>query len=161
MAKVFGGEVVTSCYSTTSEKFSLELLNGMKEPEERDYFVYLCPGYGGYEVLYEGGDGRSWINVKYGNKKSDLFAAVSDNAGGYFPAKSNDVIEWRGVKTEKGFAPYAIIYRVTVSDDEGKKDSTKLMVFSLNKGDSKFLGVVSGKDEGKKARAIADRAKPK
>ncbi len=100
------------------------------------------------------------MNIKYGEKKSDLFGAIGDAAGGYFPAKSNDVIEWRGVKTEKGFKPYAIIYRVIVSND-GVKDSTKLLVISLNKGDSKVLGVTSGKDENKKARDLADKVKPK
>jgi len=79
--------------------------------------------------------------------------------GFVFPAKTNDIIEWRGLKSKRGFEPYAIIYRVTVADEEGK-DSNKLLVVSLNKGESEVLGAFSGKDENKKARELADTVKP-
>jgi len=147
---------LASCYSSTEQKFGIMIDSG---EEDQDWGRILYPGFGGYEILLEASEARAWINIKYGEVVSDLVMQVHVKAEGFFPAKTNDIIEWRGLKSKRGFEPYAIIYRVTVADEEGK-DSNKLLVVSLNKGESEVLGAFSGKDENKKARELADTVKP-
>ncbi len=149
---------VTSFYSSTNRKHVavLESSEHLENPEI-DYFVELCPGYGGYELLHQGGDGRSTVEVKYGEKVSDLYRATFKASPGTFSHVANDVVEWRGVVKGKSFIPHAIIYRYSGTVDEEKQtQKSVLLVIAINKGDAKLLGACSGKDESQKARALAD-----
>ncbi len=134
----------------------LESSEHSKDPEI-DYFVELCPGYGGYELLHQGGDLRSIIEIKYGEKVSDLYEATAKHNPGNFAHKANDVVEWRGVIKGKSFIPHAIIYRYSgIIDEEKQTQKSVLIVIALNKGDAKVLGSCSGKDESEEARKLAD-----
>ena len=152
-----------SFYSTTNPK-SVAILEDSeleKEPEI-DHFVHLCPGYGGYELLHESGDARSWINIKLGKSKSDLMSETFTTVKGHFPFKANDVVEWRGMLKDDDFQPYAIIYRVTAQDpDEAAKNFTRLVVIHLDGANSKVLGCTHGKNEDAEAKALADTVRPK
>ncbi len=153
-----GQEGVQSFYSTTAAEFSalVESSEFEKEPEI-DHFCYIAPGYGGYEVLYEGGDARSWINVRHKGVESDLYVETMRHARGMFPAKANDVVEWRGRVKDGNFSPYAIIYRIVATDPEDeKKDLSTLLVIGLSDGKAVFLGAAHGADEDARAKAIAD-----
>ncbi|MGF1656278.1 MAG: hypothetical protein ACFCU3_04780 [Verrucomicrobiales bacterium] len=149
----------TSFYSTTAQKFIATLQSSaFEENPDIDYFHAVCPGYGGYELIFEGGDARSWLNVKYGSTISDLRRVTMDAAEGTFPQKANDVVEWRGIVRDETFVPYAIIYRVEAGKPESETDETftKLLVIELNKGNANLLGTLSGENEGEQARALAD-----
>ena len=149
---------VTSFYSSTNSKHVAVLESSEHSKEsEIDYFVELCPGYGGYELLHQGGDSRSIIEIKYGEKVSDLYEATTKHNPGNFAHKANDVVEWRGVIKDKSFIPHAIIYRYSgVVDEEKQTQKSVLIVIALNKGEAIVLGACSGKDESEQARRLAD-----
>jgi len=158
---VYAQEKIVSFYSSTNTKHVASIANSEREKDpEIDYFIDLCPGYGGYELVHSGGDLRSLINIKFGKKVSDLFGPTMNLAQGSFAHKSNDVVEWRGTLNGSHFVPHAIIYRLTgysEVDANGKQqEKTSLIVIALNKGDAKVLGSTKGKDEGEKARKLAD-----
>ncbi|MGJ8696638.1 MAG: hypothetical protein ACSHYF_09995 [Verrucomicrobiaceae bacterium] len=148
----------TSFYSTTAQKFVAVLSDSALENEpEIDHFEHLCPGYGGYELLFHGGDLRSWIDIRYQGTTSDLFGDSMNAANGLFAYKENDVVEWRGTLKEKVFTPYAIIYRMRAQDiEDDKKTHSRLIVVALNKGNAKVLGSFEGKDADAKAKKLAD-----
>jgi hypothetical protein len=153
---------ITSFYSSTESKVVAVLSDSALEKEpEIDHFEHLCPGYGGYEILHRSGDARSWIDVRFNGKTSDLYQATMEAGRGYFVFKQNDIVEWRGIIEGDVFTPFAVIYRVTAQDpeDHGKSRST-LIVIALNKGDAKLLGTASGKNEDAEAKKLADSAKP-
>jgi hypothetical protein len=154
---------ITSFYSSTEAKRVAVISDSSLEKEpEIDHFKHLCPGYGGYELLHLGGDLRSWIEVRYQGKTSDLYAGTMNAGRGHFVHKINDTVEWRGTLDGDVFTPHAIIYRVSAQDAENvNKHHTTLVVIALNKGDAKILGTASGKNEDADARKLADQAAPK
>lgn len=149
---------VTSFYSRTSDDSVATISSSKWDPDaESSYFVDLCPGYGGYELLHSADDARSWIDVKFGDKRSALFTPTMEAAGGNFPAKDNDTVEWRGFMTPEGFYPYAIIYRIRVSDpNNDSRTFTRLLAVSLDEADSKILGAFDGEGANDEARDAAD-----
>ena len=153
---VLRGEEGKSFYSTTAEKFVAEVKIADGEPE--DYYKAVCPGYGGYELIYQAGDARSWLDVRRGKVTSDLWAATMEAGRGFFVAKANDVVEWRGVMKEGVFKPYAIIYRVTAQNPEKVEEFfSSLVVVALKEGESEVIGTAHGKGEDAKAKALADQ----
>lgn len=149
---------IKSYYSTTANKFVATVASSEFEEEpEIDYFTAICPGYGGYELSFEGGDARSWLNIRYRGKKSDLYGETMSRARGAFPNKANDVVEWRGTLEDGIFKPFAIIYRIAASDPEpGGPEHSTLLVIALKQGESEIVGAAHGTDEDAKAKAIAD-----
>jgi hypothetical protein len=148
----------TSEFTTTDPK-KVKILedSALEKDPEIDHFRHLCPGLGGYAVVHEGGDLRSWINLRFQDQVTDLMNDTLTACPGNFPAKANNVVEWRGVRQGGVFVPYAIIYRMRSSDEEGKKTFETLVVIKLDKGKSKVVGHVSGKEGNDKAEAMADR----
>ncbi len=153
---------IMSFYSSTEGKVVAVLSDSALEKEpEIDHFEHLCPGYGGYELLHRSGDARSWIDVRFNGKTSDLYAATMEAGRGHFVFKQNDVVEWRGVLEGNVFTPFAIIYRVTAQDPEDhNKHHSTLIVVALNKGDAKLLGTAFGKNEDAESKKLADMMKP-
>lgn len=158
----FAGKI-TSFYSSTDPKHVAVLSDSALEKEpEIDHFEHLCPGYGGYELLHRSGDLRSWIDVRFQGKTSDLYGDVMKAGRGFFVHKANHVVEWRGVREGDVFTPFALIYRVNAQDPENpEKSHSTLIVIALNKGDAKLLGTASGKNEDADAKKLADQAAPK
>lgn len=131
--------------------------SSLEKDPEIDHFKHLCPGLGGYQVLHEGGDLRSWVNLKFGDKVSDLRAATLAACPGHFPSKANDVVQWRGVRKDGKFVPYAVIYRMISDDEENKKTYETLVVIKLDKERSRVVGKAEGKDANEKAEQLADK----
>ena len=123
-------------------------------------FRAFFAGFGGYQLELLSGDDRSWINIRFGRNTVDLYAATMEAAGGTFPNKANDVVEWRGVEEKGRFVPYAIIYRMQAGNDETRKTHTRLIVVKLDRERSAVIGHVSGADEDAEAKRMADRARP-
>ncbi len=119
-----------------------------------------CRGFGGYSVLVVGDDDRSWIEVKYGNTISNLYEGTMAAAPGTFPNKANDTVEWRGVRRDGALQPYAIIYRLSGTDDSGTKRRTRLVVIKLNRGRSSVVGFAEGAGEDARAKRLADTCRP-
>ena len=150
----------TSQFTTTDpKKFKVLEDSARQKNPECDYFTHLCPGLGGYKVLHEGDDARSWINLQFGGKTTDLrqdtFTACRP---GHMPSKANNVVEWRGVQKGKSFVPYAIIYRMgAVLDVEGKRNAETLIIIKLDGEKSRVVGHVPAKEGTEKAEELADR----
>lgn len=157
----FAGKI-TSFYSSTDPKHVAVLSDSAQEKDAQiDHFEHLCPGYGGYELLHRSGDLRSWIDVRFQGKTSDLHAATMNAGQGHFVHKQNHTIEWRGILKDTVFTPYAIIYRVNAQDPEHPdKSHSRLIVVALNRGQARILGTASGKNEEADAKHIADQAAP-
>jgi hypothetical protein len=123
-----------------------------------DHFRHLCPGLGGYQVIHEGSDLRSWINLKINGKATDLRSATLTRIPGQFPSKANDVVQWRGFRRGGTFQPFAIIYRMRSSTDEEKpKPIDTFVIIKLDKENPKVVAHVPGKDGNEKAEQVADK----
>src|SRR6266480_2677520 len=149
----------TSEFTTTDPK-KVKILSDSSQDKEAvmDSFQHLCPGLGGYQVIHEGGDLRSWINLKINGKTTDLMTDTMAACPAQFPAKANDVVQWRGLRKGKSFLPYAIIYRMkSTTDDQPQKRFETLIIIKLDGENSKVVAHVSGKEGNEKAEAVADK----
>ncbi len=145
---------------TTTDPKKVRILedSALEKEPEIDHFKHLCPGLGGYQVIHEGGDLRSWINLVYDGRKTDLMGDTLAACPGQFPAKANNVVQWRGFRRGDSFAPYAIIYRMVSSkDDEKQTPLETLVIIKLDKSRSRVVGHVSAKEGNEKAEALADK----
>ncbi len=133
----------------------LDDVEGMSEG-----FEGVFAGLGGYQLVHSAGDERSWINLRYHGKTTDLYAATMEAGPGSFPRKANDVVEWRGVVKGDRFTPYAIIYRLEGTDAMARGTKTCLIVIKLARENSKIVGHAQGANEEAQAKAIADKARP-
>lgn len=118
----FAADKLTSEYTSKARKkaLSYKTVDGG--------FTQLCLGLGGYQLVQCAGDDRSWINLKHSSGEVDLYGDSMSHAGSQFPNKANDVVEWRGQNTAKGFKPDAIIYRISSSNPnaEGPANRTRI-----------------------------------
>ncbi len=146
------GQSPTSEYTKTGEKQCVVL----EEQEEGASFKMLCRGYPPYELIHEGYDGRSWISLRYRGRDINLHDATMQFAPGAFPAKTNFVVEWRGVWRGAEFVPYAVIYRISRTDLVANKERTRLIVVRLAGEKSTVIGYAEGAGEDAKAKRIAD-----
>ncbi|MHB1081991.1 MAG: hypothetical protein ACYC67_21555 [Prosthecobacter sp.] len=146
-------------FTTTDPKKVKILEDSSREKDpEIDHFRHLCPGLGGYQVIHEGGDLRSWINLMYDGSKTDLMNDTLTACPGQFPAKANNVVQWRGFRKGGSFVPYAIIYRMMSSaDDEKQTRLETLVIIKLDKDKSTVVGHVPAKEENEKAELLADK----
>ncbi|HEV7401300.1 MAG TPA: hypothetical protein VGO11_00155 [Chthoniobacteraceae bacterium] len=117
-------------------------------------------GLGGYDLIVHDDDDRSWIDLEYGGKTVDLRRQTFERAPGSFPNKANNVVEWRGLARKGEFVPFAMIYRVEVTDEETRRSKSYLVVIHLDKLRSRVVGLAQGKEEDADAKKIADRYKP-
>jgi hypothetical protein len=150
-------ERVASKYTSTARSKAISFKDESNIPEGG--FEAVFAGLGGYQLVHLAGDERSWINIRFGKTTVDLYVATMEAAGGTFPQKANDVVEWRGVEAKGRFVPYAIIYRIAAGNDETRKVHTRLIVIKLDKERSAVIGHAQGANEEKDSREIADKAR--
>ncbi len=129
----------------------------IEEHEGGAAFKMLCRGYPPYAVVHESYDGRSWISLRNRGRDVDLQHSTTQVVRwGAFPAKTNDVVEWRGVWHGAEFVPYAIIYRLSRTDLLSSKERTRLIVVRLAGEKSTVIGYAEGAGEDAEAKRIAD-----
>lgn len=143
---------------TTTDPKKVKILKGGTEVDPGS-FQHLCPGFGGYQVIHEGGDDRSWINLVFEKQTTDLMEdTLKACRPGTFPAKANDVVQWRGFRRGKNYVPYAIIFRMTAGDpDEKSSPLETLVILKLDGARSRVVGHLSAKEGNAKAQALADQ----
>lgn len=159
-AVAFAAEPKPASEFTTTDPKKVKILedSSLEKEPEIDHFRHLCPGLGGYQVIHEGGDLRSWINLVYDGRKTDLMNDTLTACPGQFPAKANDVVQWRGFRRGDAFVPYAVIFRMASSSDDEKQSILEtLIVIKLDKEKSRVVGHVAAKDGNSKAEALADK----
>ena len=151
------GERPVSKFTSTAQKSAVKFHREKDDPSE---FDGLFRGLGGYDLVFLGGDERSWINIKFGKSVIDLREATMElGVGiGFFPHKANDTVEWRGVETKGQFVPYAVIYRIVAVDENGKRGKTRLVVIKLDKERSRIIGHADEPNAEAEAERIADSA---
>jgi hypothetical protein len=152
------GEKPVSKYTSTAQKSAVKFHREKDDPSE---FERLFRGFAGYDLIFLGGDERSWINIKFGRNDVDLREATMDlGAGiGFFPHKANDTVEWRGIETNGKFIPYAVIYRIVGLTENGKRNKTRLVVIKLDKERSRIIGHADEPNAEAEAEKIADNAR--
>ncbi|MGI8820349.1 MAG: hypothetical protein ACR2ID_05710 [Chthoniobacterales bacterium] len=151
----------TSKYTSTARGKSVSFKNSEDVEGMSEGFEAVFAGLGGYRLIHAAGDERSWINLRYRGKTTDLYAATMAAGPGSFPHKANDVVEWRGVEEAGRFTPYAIIYRLAGADEETRRTKTCLIVIKLDGANSRIIGHAQGAHEDEEAKAIADKVKPR
>jgi hypothetical protein len=115
----------------------------------------VCPGLGGYKILYSIGDDRSWIDLQYAGQEVNLSGETFEHCKGARPWKANDVVQWRGFRKGNQFVPHAIIFRMKSENPNPKqKPYETLVVVKLDGLNSRVVGHAAGNLE---AEAIADR----
>ncbi|MDB6005456.1 MAG: hypothetical protein JWR15_2443 [Prosthecobacter sp.] len=146
-------------FTTTDPKKVKILEDSAREKDpEIDHFKHLCPGLAGYQVIHEGGDLRSWINLIYDGQKTDLMNDTLTACPGQFPGKANNVLQWRGLRQGGAFVPYATIYRMMSSADDAKQTRLEtLVIIKLDKDKSRVVGHLAAKEGNEKAEMLADK----
>lgn len=120
---------------------------------EIDYFTAECPGREGYRIFQIGGDSRSWIVIKRGEKTVlDLYDDVMQNQPGAFPFVSGKVAEWR----YRDESLIALIFRIAGSNLETEKLKSALIVVRFGVKQACMIGITTSNEE---ARVIADSNK--
>jgi hypothetical protein len=157
LSSATAGEKPVSKYTSTAQKDAVKFHREKNDPSD---FGGLFRGFGGYELVFLGGDERSWINIKFGKAVVDLRDATMDlGAGiGFFPRKANDVVEWRGYEQNGRFIPYAVIYRIVGLAENGQRQATRLVIIELNKEYSRVIGHADGENAQAEAERIADQS---
>jgi hypothetical protein len=151
-----GAERIVSKYTSTAEPRAIRFNRDQTDPVGS--LRALFRGLGGYDLEHVGGDERSWINIRFGGKKTvDLYSATMASGGGTFPHKANDIVEWRGIEKDGLFTPFALIYRLKAGNDAAPgRWRTRLIIIKLEKEHSAVIGHAEGANESADARRIAD-----
>lgn len=77
---------------------------------------------------------------------------------GQFPAKANNVVQWRGFRRGDSFVPYAIIYRMKSSADDAKQTRLEtLIIIKLDQENSKIVAHIPSREGNEKAEAVVDK----
>ena len=124
--------------------------------EGDDSFKLRCKGLSGYEVIFEGSHGCSWLNLVYDSEQTDLMDAAFNECPGQFPVKANDVVQWRGYMEDGQFVLYALIYRMKSSVD-GEPQETLIVIKLAGAGSTVVGSVPSNKGGNEGAEALADK----
>lgn len=137
-------------FTTTAEDKSELIEEGV------DSFKLRCKGVAGYEVIFEGSNGRSWLNLVYDSEQTDLMNDILNELPGQFGSKANDVVQWRGYKEDGKFVPYALIFRMKSSVD-GEPQETLVVIKLAGAGSMVVGSVPSNKGGNEGAEALADK----
>jgi hypothetical protein len=122
--------------------------------------VKRCPGHGGAEVETLASHTRFHIGYRFSRTQAVKNVVVAWSAG--------KTIEWRGLKTNKGFQPYATIVRLLMRDPESEKPDADGQVLAIMRFDAReaeacamaYIDARANKDPNALARATADRLGP-
>lgn len=154
-----GADLKPASEFTTTDPKKVKILedSALEKDPEIDHFKHLCPGLGGYQVIHEGGDLRSWVNLQIEGKTTDLMDDTLSACPGHFPSKANDVIQWRGYREGGRFIPYGIIYRMQSSSDPPGKTFETFIIIRLEGAKSRVVGHLSAQEGNAKAEELADR----
>lgn len=154
---VIAGDKPVSKFTSTAKKDAIHFHREKDDPSD---FGGIYRGFAGYDLVFVGGDERSWINIRFAKTVVDLRDATMDlGAGiGFFPHKANDTVEWRGIEENGKFLPYAVIYRIVGLTENGQRDKTRLVVIKLDGQRSRIIGHADGEKAQAEAERIADDA---
>jgi hypothetical protein len=122
--------------------------------------VKRCPGHGDLEV--ETLSSHTRVSLSFRFSRTQL---ASDVIAGWGLGKT---VEWRGIKANKGFQPYAAIVRVLMKDPEAatrRADGEVLAVMRVDPAEAEacvvaYVDVRANKSANRLARATADRFAP-
>jgi hypothetical protein len=115
----------------------------------------VCPGLAGYQILFQVGDDRSWIDLNYNGQTVPLATETFEQCQGQRPSKANAVVQWRGFRNGNQFKPYGLIFRMkSENPNRSQKPFETLVVVKLDGLNSKVVGHAAGNTE---AEQLADR----
>jgi hypothetical protein len=119
-----------------------------------------CPGHGGFELETLSSHTRVSLSFRFSRTQR-----VPNVVTGWSLGKT---VEWRGVKSNKGFQPYAAIVRVLMKDPEAatpRPDGEVLAVLRADPGEAEacviaYVDARANKGANELARGTADRLGP-
>ncbi len=142
----------TSEFTTTDLK-KIKLLERASEASA----TYLCPGFGKYQIVYQTADGRSWVDVLFGDTVVSLSGDTFNACPGGNPWKANAVVQWRGYRKGNQFTPYGLIYRMYSENPTAQKPYDTLVIVKLDGAETRVVGKVPGNAGNLAAENLADR----
>ena len=119
-----------------------------------------CPGHGDFELETLSSHTRVSLSFRFSRTQR-----VADVVAGWSLGKT---VEWRGIKSNKGFQPYAAIVRVLMKDPEAatpRPDGEVLAVLRVDPGEAEACAIAyvdarANKRANELARGTADRLGP-
>lgn len=126
------------------------------EPGDAEDQLKTCPGLGGTQVLVNPSHTRLHIGFAWPGrpKVAPAMAVVTGWSAGF-------KVEWRGLATRKGFAPYAATVRMRFKNDDKPGEEQVLAVMRVKRGEACLVGAVdirANRDAYALARTLADTA---
>lgn len=128
-----------------------------EDRQTRDDAVKRCPGHGGLQLETLASHTRTFLSVRFSPKQRIDNVVVGWSLG--------KTVEWRGVKANKGFEPYAAIVRVLMKDPEAptpQPDGEALAVIRIDPREAEacpvaYVDARANKAANRLARDTADR----
>lgn len=157
--------ITLGAFSTASAKGDNEFTTSAEKKgkvleEGEDSVKIEFPGLAGYKVIFREENGRGWLDFSFGGKTTNLMNDIHNACPGTWPRKANDVVQWRGTRTEGKFNPYAVIFRMASKEDESTDKLTEtLIVIKLDGANSKVVGKVASNKGGNEAAEALEHFK--
>ena len=157
--------MATAAHAQKPEARYTELLGGRckfvsLDKDTNEDQVKRCPGHGGAELETVASHTRLSIGFRFSRTQ------VAKNVIEAWSAGEN--VEWRGIKGNKGFEPYAVIVRLLMKDPESLKREADGQVLAVVRFDPRegeacamaYVDARANKEPNALARATADRLGP-
>ena len=112
-----------------------QLIDKSKEGEG-EWARFRCPGYKGWRVQLDAGDLREWVRLR--SRSSPKWITLRGPVTNF--NRIGPKMEWRS--RAKGGQPYAVIYRITTTRNDRRKNRSFLYVAKLGPGGICLVAVV-------------------
>ena len=112
-----------------------QLIDKSKEGEG-EWARFRCPGYRGWRVQLDAGDLREWVRLR--PRSSPKWATLRGPVTNF--NRIGPKMEWRA--RVKGGQPYAVIYRISTTRNDRRKNRSFLYVAKLGPGGVCLVAVV-------------------
>jgi len=114
-----------------------QLIDKSKEGDG-EWARFRCPGYKGWRVQLDAGDLREWVRLR--PRRSPKWATLRGPVTNF--NRIGPKMEWRS--RAKGGRPYAVIYRISTTRNDRRKNRSFLYVAKLGPGGICLVAIVHG-----------------
>lgn len=128
-------------------------------PDEAGYYLYRCPGTGGYQLRHTLSDGRESLAVQPPGAGGDGFGLKIPEIAGAGFGELGDRVEWRGGEGDGDFRPDALVLRYRVAEDPNRPTvhTSYLLAARIRPGSACITArIPPGPDQNARAQAAAD-----
>lgn len=131
---ISAASAASSAY-TTLDANKCQLIDKSKEGDG-EWARFRCPGYKGWRVQLDAGDLREWVRLR--PRRSPKWVILRGPVTNF--NRIGPKLEWRS--RTKGGQPYAVIYRISTTRNDRRKNRSFLYVAKLGPGGICLVAVV-------------------